>query len=227
MSVQRLQHPRPPRSWSTRNYNPAPPIHHVRHGFFNKPSTSALTTWLIDTGARLSWLNVPGENDGARPSRSFRRSRQNACQVLWSNIDMDTVDTGVERREMATPEEMRRRTEQQRRRRMTRRACGHCGRQAEAMLRWGGQTIAVCNGCRNRLGTGHALPEGGYRWRYLQDQGPWCDVDEPRPCGDCAVFGTDERTARPAVDPDTGAGQAERAYGRRLIDRFLGRPSPG
>ena len=115
------------------------------------------------------------------------------------------------------------RTGQQRRRRMARRVCGHCGQQVEEMLDWGGQTIAICSACRNRLGSGRALPESAYRWRQLQDQGPWCDVDGPRPCEDCAVSGTGCRTEAPAGGSDKGPGEEEPARAG-FIDRLLRRP---
>ena len=37
--------------------------------------------------------------------------------------------------------DQKRRPERQRARRMSQRICGHCGRQADEMLAWGGQTI--------------------------------------------------------------------------------------
>ena len=105
---------------------------------------------------------------------------------------------------------------------MERRVCGNCGCQAEEMLDWGRQVIAICHLCKNRLGSGRALPESGYRWRQLQDLGPWCGVDEPRPCEDCAVSGTGYRSEGTAGRPDQGPGEAEPARAG-FIDRLLGR----
>ena len=36
-------------------------------------------------------------------------------------------------------------------RRMAKRVCGHCGEQAEEMKEWGGQRIAICGECQDRL----------------------------------------------------------------------------
>ena len=73
---------------------------------------------------------------------------------------------------MTTPRDPQRRAQQQKQRRMDRRACGHCGSKVEALLAWGGQTIAICDSCKNRLGSGQAPPESGYRWGQLLDLGP-------------------------------------------------------
>ena len=120
--------------------------------------------------------------------------------------------------------EKRRRSALQRQRRMSRRMCGHCGQQADAMLRWGGQTVAICHSCKSRLDVGHVLPESAYRWRDLQDPGLWCDVDEPRPCEDCAFRPADVRTEGVVTDSASETGRAEPARGRRFIDLVLGRP---
>ena len=57
---------------------------------------------------------------------------------------------------MCTRDERRRHSEQQRRRRMARRMCGHCGRTADDMIKWGRQSIAICITCRDKLG---AVPQ--------------------------------------------------------------------
>lgn len=82
---------------------------------------------------------------------------------------------------MTTPEQMRRRAAQQRKRRMARRACGHCGHQAEEMLDWAGQQIPIYSACLDRL-NGH-IPN----WPLLDHrQGLRCPIRMERPCYDCA-----------------------------------------
>lgn len=80
----------------------------------------------------------------------------------------------------------RRRTERQRESREQARVCGHCQGAADGgLLEWRGRRspllIPICSACRARLAG---------RWRDMGQVGPWCPVNEARPCGDC---GTGER----------------------------------
>ena len=36
---------------------------------------------------------------------------------------------------------------------MARRVCGYCGRTADEMIRWGGQVVAICWTCKDKLDT--------------------------------------------------------------------------
>ena len=87
------------------------------------------------------------------------------------------------------------------------------------MLRWGRQSIPICRRCRDLLDAGQASPEDVHRWPNLDDLGPWCPVDEGRPCGDCILSGG---------DGPSGAAEAEVAAEtdpkrRGLIARIFGR----
>ena len=93
-------------------------------------------------------------------------------------------------------------------------------------MRWGGQTIAICRSCKDRLDSGDVLPESTYSWRDLLDKGLWCDVEDVRTGGDCGLLGADEQPPRPVIDSVTEVEQAEPRRARRFIDRFFGRP-PG
>ena len=89
---------------------------------------------------------------------------------------------------MKTPEERRaedrrRRTERQREKRGQDRICGYCMTPATAgLIKWLGRSepllIPICDSCLARLGA---------CWRDIAEVGPWCRVDEQRPCNDCAV----------------------------------------
>ena len=105
---------------------------------------------------------------------------------------------------MKTPEEQRtedrrRRTERQRElreraRELRERAriCGHCREPATAgLIEWSGRggdlLIPICRSCLARLGA---------CWRDMDEVGPWCHVDEQRPCPDCAVASPAEKSER-------------------------------
>lgn len=92
--------------------------------------------------------------------------------------------------------------EQAFRRRMAKRTCGHCGSQASEMKEWGGQRIAICQACQDRLsGPLETSVEEGYDWRALADSGPWCDRDQLRPCDDCFLHQVEGRILdSPAVE---------------------------
>ena len=98
---------------------------------------------------------------------------------------------------MKTPEEQRtedrrRRTERQRERRERERICGYCRKPAAAgLIEWFGRgeplLIPICRSCLARLGA---------CWRDMDEVGPWCHVDEQRPCGDCSVASPAEKSDR-------------------------------
>ena len=99
---------------------------------------------------------------------------------------------------MKTPEERRaedrrRRTERQRERRERERICGYCRKPAAAgLIEWFGRgeplLIPICRSCLARLGAcSPSLARLGACWRDMDEVGPWCHVDEQRPCGDCSV----------------------------------------
>ena len=80
-------------------------------------------------------------------------------------------------------EDRRRRTEQQREKRERERICGYCRKSATAgLIEWSGHSgpllIPICRSCLARLVA---------FWRDMDDVGPWCHVDEQRPCADCSV----------------------------------------
>ena len=98
---------------------------------------------------------------------------------------------------MNTPEERRaedrrRRTERQRERRERERICGYCRKPATAgLIEWFGRgrplLIPVCRSCLARLGA---------CWRDMDEVGPWCHLDEQRPCSDCSVASQAEKSDR-------------------------------
>ena len=92
--------------------------------------------------------------------------------------------------------------EQAFKRRMAKRNCGHCGSQASEMKNWGGQRIAICQACQDRLsGTLETAVEDGYDWRALADSGLWCHRDQLRPCDDCFLHQVEGRILdSPAVE---------------------------
>ena len=53
---------------------------------------------------------------------------------------------------------------------MAKRTCGHCGEPAEEMKEWGGQRIAICGECHDRL------KQPGFRCLWGQ-----------YPCDDCII----------------------------------------
>ena len=55
--------------------------------------------------------------------------------------------------------------ELQKTRRLAKRTCGHCGQPAAAMLPWGGQQVAICRSCQEKLDGPEATT-------------PWCAFDE-------------------------------------------------
>ena len=98
---------------------------------------------------------------------------------------------------MKTPEEQqaenrRRRTERQRERRGQDRICGYCRKPATAgLIEWSGSgrplLIPICRSCLARLGA---------CWRDMGEVGPWCHLDEQRPCPDCSVASPAEKSER-------------------------------
>ena len=107
---------------------------------------------------------------------------------------------------MTSPEERRaedrrRRTERQREKRSRDRICGYCREPATAgLIDWLGRgkplRIPICRGCLARLGA---------RCRDMDEIGPWCRLDKQRPCADCSVPTTPEKS--------------ERSFLRRLFSR--------
>ena len=113
-----------------------------------------------------------------------------------------------------------RRTVRQRTRRMAGRVCGHCDQPADVMLRWGRQSIPICRRCKDHLDAGQASPEDVHRWRSLGGVGPWCPVDEGRPCGDCILPGGDGASGTPEDDVPADTEPKER---RGLMGRLFQR----
>ena len=121
---------------------------------------------------------------------------------------------------MTTQEDPGRRNTRQRARRMARRVCGHCDQPVDVMLRWGRQSIPICFRCKGLLDAGRGSPEDLYRWRSLGDLGPWCSVDESRPCGDCVLSGGNGPSGTPEADAPA---ETEPTQRRGLIGRMFGR----
>ena len=65
--------------------------------------------------------------------------------------------------------------EQAYQRRMAKRVCGHCGEPAREMLSWGGQRIAICGECLDRL------RQPGYHCPAARDLRPcdYCMLQSP------------------------------------------------
>ena len=107
---------------------------------------------------------------------------------------------------MATHGDLKRRAQQQGRRRMAWRVCGHCGRQAEAMVDWSKQRIPICAVCLDRLHK--RLP---YWSDWSEQEGLRCPIDHSRPCRDCTGWedpdrAADRRESAPVLSaPSSGA----------------------
>ena len=98
---------------------------------------------------------------------------------------------------MKTPEQRRaeersRRTERQREKREQERICGYCSKPASAgIIEWYGRSspllIPICRNCLAGLAAS---------WRDMEEVGPWCRVDERRPCPDCPLESSGEKSER-------------------------------
>ena len=98
----------------------------------------------------------------------------------------------MESQEERRLDERRRRTERQKEKRNQERICGHCLKAATAgVIEWFGRgeplLIPICRSCLARLVAD---------WRDIEEIGPWCDVDEQRPCADCSVASQAEKSER-------------------------------
>ena len=98
----------------------------------------------------------------------------------------ESMDPSEQRR----AEERRRRTERQREKRERERICGYCRQPASAgVIEWYGRSrpllIPICFNCLAKLEAS---------WRDMEEVGPWCSVDERRPCPDCPVESSGEKS---------------------------------
>ncbi len=127
--------------------------------------------------------------------------------------------------EISTRDERERRAARQRDRRMSRRTCGNCWAAADTMLAWGGQTIPICNSCKDLLDTDTEIAIKGYHWPSLANFGPWCSVAVTRPCPDCSVLEPGDRSNTVGIDPAVAAIRSEGGSKKRFIGRVFGRRS--